>query len=258
MGVITEVALRIYLQEKYTAHATFGFINLEAASKALYEISRAGYVHDFWMLCGKHTVNLGYPQAPEMIETIVALYTAAKDQRIIDVRKEKWLEKAKKYDAKELDPSFADKYASDYNGIATAAGQSFSWGVCNIWPIKRIPEIYNVLEMSLLKYENIIKDSGGKKLWYVVAAGGTKHPLCELCYGFTADRSNHEIRVKAYEAFQELQKMAINQGAPFYDLGRLPAATYLWERARTMHTFLRTMKKALDPNEIMNPGSLML
>ncbi|MGB9693264.1 MAG: FAD-linked oxidase C-terminal domain-containing protein, partial [Fervidobacterium sp.] len=169
-----------------------------------------------------------------------------------------WMETAKKYEAKELDPNFADKYASDYTGIATATGQSLSWGVCNIWPIKRIPEIYNDLETLLLKYEGIMKDDGGKKLWSIVAVGGVKHPMCDFCYGFTADRSDSKIRAKAFAALQELQKMAIEHGAPFYDLGRLPAAAYLWEKARPAHIFLKTIKKTLDPNDIMNPGSLML
>ena len=258
LGVITEATLRIYPQEKYTAHATFGFASLEDACKALYEISGVGYIDDFWMLCGKHTVDIGYPQAPEKTESITALYTAAADPRIVDVRKEKWMETAKKYEAKELDPNFADKYASDYTGIATATGQSLSWGVCNIWPIKRIPEIYNDLETLLLKYEGIMKDDGGKKLWSIVAVGGVKHPMCDFCYGFTADRSDSKIRAKAFAALQELQKMAIEHGAPFYDLGRLPAAAYLWEKARPAHIFLKTIKKTLDPNDIMNPGSLML
>jgi len=258
LGVITEATVRIYPKEKYTAHATFGFRSLEDACKALHEISRSGYTDDFWMLCGKHTVDLGYPQAPEETESIVALYAAAQYPKIIDVRKEKWMETAKKYEVKELDPSFADKYASDYTGIATAAGQSLSWGVCNIWPIKRIPEIYYDTVKLFLKYEDIMKNDRRRKLWSVVAVGGAKHPMCDFCYGFTADRSDPEIRAKAYEALQELQKMAIEHGAAFYDLGRLPAAAYLWEKAESAYALLKAIKKALDPNNIMNPGSLML
>jgi FAD/FMN-containing dehydrogenase len=82
--------------------------------------------------------------------------------------------------------------------------------------------------------------------------------MCDFCYGFTADRSDPEIRAKAYEALQELQKMAIEHGAAFYDLGRLPAAAYLWEKAESAYALLKAIKKALDPNNIMNPGSLML
>jgi len=258
LGVITEATVRIYPQEKYIEHATFGFTSLEAACKALHEISGVGYIDDFWMLCGEHTVHIGYPQASEKTASITALYTAAQDQRIIDARREKWMKTAKKYEAKELDPSFADKYASDYTGIATATGQSLSWGVCNIWPIKRIPELYYDLEKLFQQYESIMKEDAGKKLWSVVAVGGVKHPMCDFCYGFTADRSDPITRAKAYDALQELQKTAVEHGAPFYDLGRLPAAAYLWKKAESVHNFLKTIKKALDPNDIMNPGSLML
>jgi len=258
MGVITEAALRIYPKEKYTAHATFGFKSLEASCRALNEISGWGYTDDFWMLCGKHTVEIGYPKALEEIKSVVAIYMAAQDQRIVEVQKEKWMETARKYEANELDPSFADKYASDYSGIETVAGQSLSWGVCNIWPILRIPEMYGDIVELFRKYKNIIMEDSGKKSWSVVAVGGVRHPMCDFCYGFKADRSDPKIRIKAYEALQEMQKMAIQHGAAFYDLGRLPGLVHLWKTAKPAYHFLKIIKSALDPNNIMNLGALML
>jgi len=258
MGVITEATVRIYPKEKYMAHATFGFKSLKDACRALYEISDFAYANDFWMLCGKHSVNIGYPEPLDEIESVVALYTAAQDQRIVEVWKDKWIETAKKYKAIELDPSFADKYASDHSGIETVAGQSLSWGVCNIWPILRVPEMYDDIVGLFMKYEKIMMGDLGKKLWSINAVGGAKHPMCDFCYGFTADRSIPEIRTKAYEALQEMQKMAIKHGAAFYDLGRLPALAHLWKTAKPAHKLLKIIKDTLDPNKIMNPGALML
>lgn len=259
LGVITEATVRIYPKEKYTAHATFGFKSLKDACRALHEISVWGCTNDFWMLCGKHTVEIGYPKPLKNMESVVALYTAAHDQRIVEAYKDKWIETANKYKAKELDQSFADKYASDHSAIETAAGQSLSWGVCNIWPVLRIPEIYDDIVELFKKHANIMMtNNSGKKLWSINAVGGVKHPMCDFCYGFTADRSNPEIRTKAYEALQEMQKIAIKHGAAFYDLGRLPALVYLWKTAKPAHELLKTVKKTLDPHNIMNPGSLML
>jgi FAD/FMN-containing dehydrogenase len=82
--------------------------------------------------------------------------------------------------------------------------------------------------------------------------------MCNYGYGFMADRGNPNIRIRAYEALKEMQKMAVEYGAAFYDLGRLPAAEYLWETAKPAHNFLKTLKESLDPNNILNPGCLML
>jgi FAD/FMN-containing dehydrogenase len=38
----------------------------------------------------------------------------------------------------------------------------------------------------------------------------------------------------------------------------LPAVGYLWEAAKPTHEFLKVLKKTLDPNNVLNPGSLGL
>ncbi|MEM2914297.1 MAG: hypothetical protein QXH91_02685, partial [Candidatus Bathyarchaeia archaeon] len=196
LGVITEATLRVYPKDEHVAHATFGFKDLKQSCHALYEISRLGYVDDFWMLCGKHTVEIGYPDAPQETESIVALYTTARDKREITAREDKWMEIARKYDAKHLDTSFADKFASDYTGIETVAGQSLSWGVNTIWPILKIPLIQNDIEGFLKQREDIMMGDYGRKLWSVIACGGVKHPMCNYGYGFMADRSDPNVRIK--------------------------------------------------------------
>lgn len=258
LGVITEATLRVYLREEYTAHATYGFKNLRDSCRALYEISKLGYTDDLWITCGRHTIDLSYPETPEGIEAITAVYTAANDQRIIEVRRDKWVEIAKKYEAEELDPAFADKYASDYEGTWTVGGQSLSWHVSTIWSILRIPEIHDDVVKYLRKHEDIMMGDPGEKLWATIACGGVKHPMCNYGYGFMADRSDPKIRMKAYECLQEMHKMAVEYGVAYYDLGRLPALAHLWKAAKPAYNFLKVIKNALDPNNIMNPGALML
>jgi glycolate oxidase len=258
LGIITEATVRVYPKEDFTLHATFGFRRLDESCKALHEASILGYVDDFWLLCGKHTVELGYPGSPPNTEAVLALYTAASEQRTIDVRKEKWYETVRKYGAKELDPSFAHKFASDYTGFETAAGQSLSWGVIIVWPILRIPEVHAAAEEFLMKHEDVMMGEPGKKLWSITACGGAKRPMTNYGFGFMADRSDPDVRARAFEALKQMQKMAIGYGAAFYDLGRLPAVGYLWETAKPTYELLKILKRTLDPNNIMNPGSLML
>ncbi|MEM2939402.1 MAG: FAD-binding oxidoreductase [Candidatus Bathyarchaeia archaeon] len=258
LGVITEATLRCYPKEKYHARVTFGFKKLEASCQALHEISQLGYIDDFWMLCGEHTVKIGYPGDLKETESVVALYTTAQDQREIAAREDKWMEVARKYDAKTLDTSFADKNSPYYTGVEKATGQSFSWGVYTIWPILKIPSIHKEVEEFLKQRENIIIGDIDRKLWTIIASGGVRHPMCNHGYGFIADRSNPDIRIKAYEAWKEMQKMAVEHGAAFYDLGRLPAVNYLWEKAKPVYSLLKAIKEALDPNNILNPGCLML
>ena len=257
LGIITEAAIRIYPKEEFTLHATYGFKNLAESCRVLHEISRLGYTDDFWLLCGKHTVELGYPEPLAETESVLALYAASDNQKIIEVRKSKWLEVARKYEMKELDPIFADKFASDYTGCETAAGQSLAWGTVVIWPILKIPDANPEVEKFLMQNEDIMMGEPGKKLWSITGCGGAKHPMCAYGYGFTADRSDSEIRAKAFEVLKQMQKAAVKYGAAFYDLGRLPAVTYLWDVAEPTHSFLKALKKTLDPNNIMNPGSLM-
>ena len=258
LGIITEATVRVYPKENCTLHATLGFKKLVASCRALHEISMQGYVNDFWLLCGKHAVELGYPKPLKETEAVLALYTAAADQRTTDVHKEKWYKTAQKYKAKELDPAFAHKFASDYTGFETAAGQSLSWSVHSVWPILRIPELYSVAEKLLLKYEDFMMGEPGKKQWSISACGGAKSPMTDFSFGFMADRSDPNVRTKALEALEEMQKTAMEHGAALYDLGRLPAVGYLWQAAEPTHQLLKVLKRALDPNNIMNPGSLML
>jgi FAD/FMN-containing dehydrogenase len=82
--------------------------------------------------------------------------------------------------------------------------------------------------------------------------------MTDLYFGFSAERSDSEVRLAAYEALKEMHKIAIANGAALYDLGRLPGVDYLWQAAEPAYKFLRSIKRTLDPNNIMNPGSLML
>jgi len=258
LGIITEATVRVYPKEEHTLHATFGFRHLDESCRALHELSKLGYVDDLWMVCGRHTVELAYPEHLENTEAVLALYTTAHEKKSIELIEDKWYETAHKHQAKELDPAFAQKFASDYTGFETAVGQSLSWGVLTIWPILRIPEIHVMAEKLLLKHEAIMLGEQGKKQWSVYASGGAKHPMTDLYFGFNADRSDPGVRSAAFEALKEMQKTAIANGAALYDLGRLPGVDYLWENARSTYTFLKSLKKTLDPNNIMNPGSLML
>lgn len=258
LGIITEASIRMYPKEEFTAHATYGFEKLADSCQAMHEISRMGYNHDFWMLCGSHTVELGYPEPLNKTEAVLALYTAAHHEKTIGVHTEKWSATVRKWKAKELDPSFADKFASDYSGFETAAGQSLAWGIVIIWPVLRIPEVHPKVERFLKDNEDVMMGDSGKKLWSVTSSGGAKHPMCNYGYGFTADRSNPNIRSRAFEVLKQMQKDAVQYGAAFYDLGRLPLVDYIWNVAEPTRSLLKTLKKAVDPNNIMNPGSLML
>jgi glycolate oxidase len=258
LGIITEASVRVYPKEEHTLHATFGFRRLDESCRALHELSKLGYVDDLWMLCGRHTVEMAYPEQVEDTEAVLAMYTAAHEEKSIELRKNMWNETARKRRAKELDPAFARKFASDYTGFETAAGQSLSWGVLTIWPILKIPEMHAIAEKLLIKHEEITMGERGKKQWSIYASGGAKHPMTDFYFGFNADRSDPKVRADAFGALKEMQKTAIENGAALYDLGRLPGVDRLWQAAKPTYKFLKSLKKTLDPNNIMNPGSLML
>ena len=94
--------------------------------------------------------------------------------------------------------------------------------------------------------------------WSITACGGAKSPMTDFNFGFMADRSDPSVRTRAFEALEEMQKTAVEHGSALYDLGRLPAVGCLWQVAEPTHQFLKVLKRTLDPNNIMNPGSLML
>jgi len=258
LGIITEATIRVHVKEPCMLHQTFGFRRLDEACTVLHELSIRGYIDDFWLLCGKHSVQVGYPEQLEGIEAVLALYTAVSDQKTLDARKQKWHDATRGSNAIELDADFADKFASDYRGFETAEGQSMSWVVISIWPILKIPEFYPLAENALRKHEKIFMGKPGKKQWSVSACGGARSPMTDFTIGFMADRSQSDVRLGAFEALKEIQCLAVGHGAALYDLGRLPSVNYLWENGKSAFEFLKILKKAVDPNDIMNPGSLMI
>lgn len=260
-GVITEAGVRIYVKEKHIAHGTFGFKDLNRACRALHEISRVGYVEDYYMLRDRHTIDLVEPNAPKEAQALLGVFTETHDSRELEAQVHNWKEVTDNYDGVNLDPKFAKEWASDFKGVIHAKTQSQLWLDCHIWPILRIPEGQDDMVRLFKENESIMSEdpNTGLRSWGLVSAGGAKHPMSYSVSFFRVDRSNPSTMMKAYELWHRMIELTVNKGGCPYYFGREGLAPHLWTKAApSYYYYLKTIKQTTDPRNILNPGQLML
>jgi len=116
-------------------------------------------------------------------------------------------------------------------------------------PLKKVPLFIDIIESMAKKHKYPLEDIGG----YVLPIERGRASHCE--FDFHCNLENEEEKKKVKKLWLETSRALIDAGA-FFDRPYGPWAEMVFSRAGSYTEKLKELKKALDPNNIMNPGKL--
>ena len=251
-GIVTEVALKIDTLPEFTKNFAFDFTDAEKLSRAIYDIQKRRMRAVEWLMY----VLLGNIPIDEDARFLLGV-TLSGDKGEVD------------YASKVIDEICSKDGISE--GLANMLLEEKVTGrllfsstrrignylmvmpLCSCIPPLRIPALLRaygeiVEELQLDQYGVIPSFNGHACHTNVVAS--------PVLYYNQSDNKSH---VKALEAAPKItEKLAQEAGfAPHY-LGRTKNSPETMWKLGVYYELLKSIKKALDPNNIMNPGQLFL
>jgi len=271
-GIITEATLRTYPLPDYHADFLYLFPSELDQCKALMEMDSYELMSDYMGLAqgfqyaiieNVFKLKLGATQkGPALI------HTSAYDEGILE-RKTVMLDKiANKYGAIKFpgDPTALGIGAHDTNEMLGGGVSKWMGGMmhktCSILPLLKCPE-FNEWHYRFFKtprIQELLSTTGlGNKCWSIQYPGGAKHGFVLHMSMFNMDATTRDMRTTAYKVVHEILKQKIEMGTCPYWVGKDLFLPHLVKRFTPAYwNFLQTLKQTLDPNNIMNPGALLL
>jgi glycolate oxidase len=271
-GVITEATLRTYPIPEYSSDSMYLFPNEQAQCEAVQEMDSYELLNDF-MLLGQgfqYTIveNVFGLEPGKTQKGPALIHTAAYDEVILE-RKNLMVDKiAEKYAGIKFpgDPTKLGISAHDMDEMLGGGVCKWMGGMlhktCSVLPILKIPE-FNQWHYKFFKNPKILEllsTTGlGNKCWSVQSPGGCKGGYVLHMSMFNMDATTRDMRTKAYKIWHEILKQKVEMGTCPYWIGKDAMAPHLVKKYSPQYwNFLKTLKKMMDPNNIMNPGAMFL
>ena len=171
------------------------------------------------------------------------------DKETLEYRKKKFKEICKRFNAKEAEPTASQEF---FTRVTTGLKGIFDQGVwhfagCGMIPIRRLPEFNKVWREVVARKYKFPRSTFGA---WTFPRGWTVYG--HLRY---ADPGEHEMIMTISD---ELNRRFAEMGIVTFGIGG-PDGTLPFIRGRlgSYYELLRSMKKALDPNDILQPGILV-
>jgi glycolate dehydrogenase FAD-linked subunit len=256
-GVITEVTLRLYPRAAGTAFGAYGFRNDDSTQKCYYEWLKTREAdHVAWFAEDGLRVN-----SPELSEQGYAsmLTFAVEDQtqELVDARAKLLRQIAEDQGGENLD---SNKYAKgdwDFKfellpRWAAKIGQ-WQWN-CHMIPAgDALMDLKSVLSL-LKKHEAELEKNGITHSTVSIAHKNAGHVSTSMYY----DQSNPDAVKLVKSLCDKYAELSVGKnGGCNYWLGKI-WYPYTIMRNPIYRKFLLNLKKAVDPNNILNPGGLTL
>ena len=257
LGVVTEITLKINPKPTATSTALASFDDLGDAGRAVSQVMQSGVIPSVLEILDRHTIlainqNTGL-QLPE-VDALLLVETDGYTQAETDYQMEKIVEVFKKNHPKAIKKARSEGEADELwearkSAYAVLARIKTHFVLEDVTvPMAKITDMLRGIEALSKKYDIQIAAFGH-------AGDGNLHP--QMLYdGYDPEQVK---RVEAASA--ELFELAINLGGTLtgeHGIGLSKAPYMTLEHDPVALDVMRSIKKMLDPGNILNPGKMAL
>lgn len=257
LGIVTEIILKINPEPTARSTAVATFDTLEEAGKAVSEIMHSGIIPSVLEILDRHTLqainqntDLNLPEVDAMLLAETDGYTRAETdyqmQKVMDVFQRN---RPKQIMQAESEQEAADLWKARKSAYAVLARIKTHFVIEDVTvPMGRIAELLKGIQAISERHEIMIATYGH-------AGDGNLHP--QILYD--GDDSSQVEGVKAASA--ELFQLAVALGGTLtgeHGIGLSKAPYMGLEHDPVALEVMRSIKKMLDPNNILNPGKMAL
>ncbi len=257
LGVVTEIILKINPKPTATSTAVATFDDLEDAGRAVSQIMYSGIIPSVLEILGKHTIlainqntDLNLPEVDAMLLAETDGYTREETdyqmQKVIDVFKKNKPKEVKQAASEEEAAELWKARKSAYAVLARIKSHFVLEDVTV--PMAKVADLLKGVEAIAEKHQIQIATFGH-------AGDGNLHP--QILY----DGYDPEQVRRMEGASADLFKLAIELGGTLtgeHGIGLSKAPYMTLEHDRVAMDVMRSIKKMLDPNNILNPGKMAL
>ncbi|MFC2019495.1 FAD-binding oxidoreductase [Chloroflexota bacterium] len=266
LGIITEAAVKIHRIPPHSKMRSYAFSSIDATCQALDEMDSYGWLFGHNALIGDHSISGAFPPSnpaaqliPEGTESLLTISMKGHDEIILNRQGEIMDEIATGQGGTPVELP-ARKEAPML--VARMAGMGLTCFCEIIYPILQAPKACRyVLDDFIPKYQDTMIKLPGTPIpyWSLSLVGVTSHAKTDFTFIYGIEASNKKTREEARRVYHELLSHIYSQyggGAP-HALAK-DWYTLHWRKALKPEyaEFLVNLKDALDPEGILNPGSL--
>jgi len=257
LGVVTEITLKINPKPIATSTSQTTFDKLEDAGRAVTQIMHSGIIPSVLEILGKHTIlainqntDLNLPEVDAMLLVETDGYTREETEyqmtKIISVFKDNNPKEIKQATSQEEETELWKARKSAYAVLARITSHFVLEDVTV--PMARIADLLKGVEAIAEKYNLQIATFGH-------AGDGNLHP--QILYdGCDSDQVK---RVEAASA--DLFQLAVDLGGTLtgeHGIGMSKAPYMTLEHDPVAMEVMRSIKRMMDPNNVLNPGKMAL
>ena len=256
LGIVTEATLKLLPLPPYRANLAIGFSSMRAAVRTLHAILGAGFL----------------PAALELADsfTLAAAYKRTKSERLRGCRAHLIVEVDGQRDSVRGEVKTLQRIIRKQNPLFIEVGLGAKQ--CEeVWQIRR-EFSYSLRDTGLTKLNEdiVVPRSRLEDLFAFAARLQKKHGLAVACFGHAGDGNIHTnimvdytqpgAKKRSEAALDELFQQVLAWGGSITGEHGVGIAKQRWwplavsKEARALH---RTIKQALDPKAILNPGKFV-
>jgi len=262
LGIITEATIRLHVMPETREYACYSFDDIYKGTQASIELERAG-IFDGQIAFGDHTLKVfgaGKPGNPIPGNCqLLFRCSLAGDKLVVDHQLKKLDAIAESFGGICLGPKLAIPVTYDIMGteFSKLRVNGVSAPIACAVPIKKIPELTEIVESYLAENDRLIENIKGSELKSWTNAGVVSHGGVISYAGRITFTENPEHREEAYQVWHALLEKMIEMGGCPYWTGK----TWTPHMARGYRddylAFFKSLKAFMDPNNILNPGLLL-